>query len=52
MKAYPVDYRAQNKVWGEKEDTREYFEKRGCLDFRGYTTTFPQRPVSLGNSYL
>jgi hypothetical protein len=57
LEAYPFEHRTKSKVWGEREDAREYFEKRGriffqlrkqgCWDFRGYTTTFPRRPVSL-----
>ena len=53
--AYPFEYRTGGKIWGEKENARRYFEKRGstffqlrrqgCWDFRGYTSSFPRRLV-------
>ncbi|OAL07049.1 P-loop containing nucleoside triphosphate hydrolase protein [Phaeosphaeriaceae sp. SRC1lsM3a] len=55
LKAYPFEYRTKSKVWGEKAEARAYFEERGhtfyklrkqgSWEFRGYTTTFPRRPV-------
>lgn len=55
LRVYPFEYRVKNKVWGEKEDAKQFFEERGkiffqlrrqgCWDFRGYTTTFPRQPV-------
>lgn len=57
FKVYPFEYRTKSKVWGEKEDAERYFVERGKIfyqlrkqgswDFRGYTTTFPRRPVSV-----
>lgn len=57
---YPFEYRTQSKIWGEKEDARQYFEERGkiyfqlrrlgCWNFRGYTTSYPRNPVSFPKS--
>lgn len=62
LPVYPFEFRTKNRVWGEKEDARQYFEERGkvffqlrrqgCWDFRGYTTTFPRRPVRLSERLL
>jgi hypothetical protein len=57
LKIYPFEHCIKSKLWGERENARDYFEKRGsiffqlrrqgCWEYRGYTTTFPRRPVSV-----